>query len=122
MRQNTTKDRAMSDSMTSAMGLGVSQALRMARPKDTAKLVARDIGTDVRTVERWLAGNAPSLGLFAKLSAAYGAKFVGFVLAPCGSWADQLRIEAELDERIQEAQAVMDELRKYRATDKAKRA
>lgn len=122
MRSNTTKMRAMSDSMTSAMGLGVSRALRMARPKDTAKHVARDIGADVRTVERWLAGHAPQLGQFGKLASVYGAKFVFFVMAPCGDWADQHRMEAELAQRMKDAQSAMDELKQIMEADKAKRA
>jgi hypothetical protein len=120
MRPTTTKLRAVSDPMTSAMGQGVSRALRMARPKDTAKHVARDIGADVRTVERWLAGHAPQLGQFAKLSSVYGAKFVGFVLAPCGTWAERLRMEAELDQVIADAEETINRLKQARQAQKAR--
>lgn len=115
------KFRTVSDA-TASLGANVSLALREMYPANTAKRVANDIGAEERTVRNWLEGNAPQSAQLVKLFTAYGARFAGLVLAPCGDWAAQLRMEADLDQRITEAQSAMDELKRYRAADKARRA
>lgn len=117
------KFRNMSDvAGAQSLGVCVSRALREVYPSNTAKCVARDIGAEERTVRNWLEGNAPQSTQLMKLFTAYGKRFAGFVLAPCGDWAAQLRMEEDLDQRIKNAQAAMDELKQYQAADKAKRA
>lgn len=115
------KFRRMSSVGAQSLGMNVSRALRDLYPANTAKRVANDIGAEERTVRNWLEGNAPQSTQLMKLFTAYGKRFAGFVLAPCGDWADQLRMEADLEQRIREAQSAMDELKIYQAADKAKR-
>lgn len=103
-------------------GLNVARALRDLYPTNTSKRVALDIGADERTVRNWLGGNCPQSDQLIKLFTAYGKRFAGFVLAPCGDWADQMRMEAELAQRMKDARAAMDELEQYLAADKAKRS
>lgn len=120
MRKSTRGLRAVTDTMGPLLGQSIAQALRKVHPKDTAKRVAQDIGADLRTVERWLAGHTPQMGPFGKMATVYGARFVGFVLAPCGDWAEQLRMEAELDQRISEAEAALEEIKQRRETAKGR--
>lgn len=115
------KFRPVSDA-TASLGANVSLALREMYPSNTAKRVANDIGAEERTVRNWLEGNAPQSTQLMKLFTAYGKRFAGFVLAPCGDWADQMRMEAELAQRMKDARAAMDELEQYLASDKAKRS
>lgn len=89
----------MSAVLGRAIGLNVAEALRQVRPKHTAKTVAQDIGAEIVTVKRWLAGNTPGAGHLGALFSKYGPGFAARVLAPCGDWASLLSVgalEAEL--------------------------
>lgn len=117
------KFRPVSEAAAShSLGLNVSRALRDLYPANTAKRVANDIGAEERTVRNWLEGNAPQSAWLFKLFTFYGARFAGFVLAPCGDWATRLRLEAELDLRITEAEQMLDQLKRHQAARRARKS
>lgn len=111
----------MSEVVAKSIGFGIAEALRSVRPVHTAKHVARDIGAEERTVRSWLEGNPPQTGHLFKLFHVYGARFAGFCLRPCGDWAERLRMEAELDQVIADAEETIARLKQVRQAQKARK-
>lgn len=64
------------------IGSRVAWSLRQIRPKDTAKIVARETGAAVPTVKGWLAGKPPGLEHLGVLCRLYGSRFAAFVTEP----------------------------------------
>jgi hypothetical protein len=97
--------------MTAAIAFGVGQRtaqwLRAQWPNDTAKNVARALQTEPRTVKTWLAGKPPSNEFFHAMVAKWGKDFISFVYQPHFDWAEQARLEVE----IETIQSRLDELR-----------
>ena len=70
---------------------------------DTAKLVARDLGASVRSVENWLSGSMPNAFWLLKMIVFYGPDFFGFISPWVPAWLNEARIAAEADELKQQA-------------------
>lgn len=83
--------------LTAQMGEAVSKWLKHRHPRDTAKLIAREVGADPKTVENILAGHLSAASL-TRLIRAYGWPFLAAIgAATIGETHDQW-INRELEE------------------------
>jgi hypothetical protein len=90
-----------------AVGQRTAAWLRQQYPNAHAKRIARDFNVDERTAKSWLAGKPPSTDYWHSCVARWGKGFVAFVYAPYFDWAEQARLEVE----IETIQSRLDELR-----------
>lgn len=99
MRKRTSSDtEQMSDAcVTAAVGERVAAWLRQVYPDARAKRIARDFGCDERTAQGWLAGAAPANKHWHGMVARWGQRFLAFVYQPHFDWAEQARLDAELE-------------------------
>jgi len=64
--------------------------LKGARPRDTAKLVSRDTGIGISTLEKMIERqSAPSAGTFVAMTLAYGPAFLAAVMPDGPAWLDR---------------------------------
>jgi hypothetical protein len=106
--------------MTAAIAFGVGQRtaqwLRAQWPHDTAKNAARALQTEPRTVKTWLAGKPPSNEFFHVMAAKWGKAFIAFIYAPQFDWAEQARLEVEIETMAQSLEEIRAELRRRNGT------
>lgn len=75
------RQRVATDKNPQILGVGprVAVFLRRTHPRHCAELVARDLRTSPKTVERWLAGHAPTVAHLEGMVALWGERFVATV-------------------------------------------
>jgi hypothetical protein len=107
--------------MTAAISYGVGQRtaawLRHQWPTDTAKRAAHVLNTEPRTVKTWLAGKPPSNEYFHAMVAQWGKAFVAFVYSPQFDWAEQARLEVEIETMAASLEEIREELRRRNGTN-----
>jgi hypothetical protein len=84
-----------------AIALGVGQRtaawLRQKYPDAKAKRIARDFGVAKITAKGWLKGNRPSNDHWDLMVARWKKEFLAFVYSPTFDWAENLRLEVEIE-------------------------
>lgn len=78
-----------------------------------AKRIARDFGCSPETAKGWLKGSLPQNKFLLMMMTIFGREFAAHLLAPCGDWASDLAVQAELDdirERLNRVQAELDRI------------
>jgi hypothetical protein len=93
--------------LTMEVGQRTAHWLKQRWPADTAKHVAREFDMSVRTAEGYCAGSPPSNRVWHAMVAKWGKDFISFVYQPHFDWAEQARLEVE----IETIQSRLDELR-----------
>lgn len=79
--------------------------LKGARPRDTAKLVSRDTGIGISTLEKMIERqSAPSAGTFVAMTLAYGPAFLAAVMPEGPAWLDRA-VRAERQAHLEAEQA-----------------
>jgi len=79
--------------------------LKGARPRDTAKLVSRDTGIGIGTIEKMIERqSAPSAGTFVAMTLAYGPAFLAAVMPDGPAWLDRA-VRAERLAQLEAEQA-----------------
>lgn len=77
------------------LGQRWAEALKRQHPAHTAKLVARDLACEVRTVEAWLAGQAPQLKFFFRALRRYGPGLLASMADPGSAFALAVDLDAQ---------------------------
>lgn len=99
----------------SAVALEVGQRtahwLKQRWPVDTAKYLAREFDLSVRTAEGYCAGGVPSNRVWHAMVARWGKAFVAFIYEPHFDWAEQARLEVEIETIQARLDAVREKVR-----------
>jgi len=87
--------------------------VRRAVPAGARKRIATQLGASPETVDVWIDCQHPRLPgtrHFLAALAAWGPEFAGYVLRPCGDWAEHLSLAARIEQLRRELEELKREI------------